>query len=66
MNSREQIELRQYKECVGKGCNNSAVHRLEILYIRKVGWFCDQCRDNLIASGLVAEIKDNSNNSALL
>jgi hypothetical protein len=59
MNSTEQFEIQEYKECVGKGCNNSGLHKLEILYIRKVGWFCDQCRDNLIASGLVTEFKEN-------
>lgn len=63
MTASNQYGLEGYKECVGKECHNLAIHRLEVLHIKKIGWFCDQCKDSLIESGLVAEIKDSSNNS---
>ena len=35
------------------------MHALSIVYLNKVGWFCDLCRDELLKEGLVTI---NSNN----
>lgn len=34
------------------GCKNRAIHKLEIAYIRKLGWFCSQCRSYLVLHGI--------------
>jgi hypothetical protein len=44
--------LTEYKECAGKGCHNVGIHYLEIIFLNKSGWFCEQCGSDLIVSGL--------------
>ena len=56
MTASEEYGLQRYKQCAGMDCHNSAAHRLEIVYIKKAGWFCNSCKDDLIADGLVNEI----------
>jgi hypothetical protein len=59
MDSSKQDTLQEFKECAGRGCSNPAIHKLEILYIKKIGWFCGFCKCSLVADGLVQEL-DNT------
>ncbi|CAN5498848.1 hypothetical protein BH18THE2_BH18THE2_25560 [soil metagenome] len=44
----------------GRGCDRKPVRYLKIKYIKKIGNFCQICADDLLESGLVEEIKSNS------
>jgi hypothetical protein len=44
-----------HRQCAGRGCLNPGVYSLEVRYIGKNGWFCAECREGLIAAGLVVE-----------
>jgi hypothetical protein len=46
-------ELNEYKTCAGRFCNNAATHCLKIVLVKKSGWFCDSCRQDLEENGLV-------------
>ena len=46
-----------YKICAGNGCSNVAKYPLRILYLNKIAWFCDACKNELLNEGLVMEIK---------
>jgi len=52
LTSTTQYDYEEYKQCAGKDCTNHGVNRLEVLYIKKVGWFCDQCRSYLVSHGI--------------
>jgi hypothetical protein len=46
------------KPCAGKGCRKAGTNSLEVMYIDKIGWFCDSCKtallkDNLVAQGVI-------------
>lgn len=56
MNSITSSSVQKYKECARKGCGNIAVHKMEIAYLHKLGWFCDSCRCRLLSEGLVLEL----------
>ena len=43
------------RSCAGRGCRNTGTNLLEILYINKVGWFCNSCKSVLLAENLVVE-----------
>jgi hypothetical protein len=58
MTGTEEYGLQRYKQCAGMGCCNKAEYQLEVLYIKKLGWFCSQCKTSLLACGLVKEMKD--------
>jgi hypothetical protein len=45
----------QYKQCAGKDCNRIATQPLKILYLNKLGHFCDECKIELLDLGLVIE-----------
>jgi hypothetical protein len=45
--------LKGYKICAGKGCNNPGIHHLSIIYINKDGLFCETCKNELEKCGLV-------------
>jgi hypothetical protein len=59
MTTIKQYGLQEYKQCAGMGCKNRAIHQLEVLYIKKLGWFCSECKISLVASELVKEMKDS-------
>jgi len=52
MKSNKKNCLEEYKECAGKECQNLGVHCLKILFLNKRAWFCDSCKDILVASNL--------------
>ncbi len=43
----------EYKTCAGRSCNNSGTHYLKIVLVKKSGWFCSTCKQDLEANGLV-------------
>ena len=49
------------KNCAGNGCINQGKYPLKIIYLNKVGWFCDYCKDQLLKDELIAE-EDLPNN----
>jgi hypothetical protein len=40
-------------KCTGKYCNKIGQQYLQIKYIKKCGWFCDSCAEDLMAEDLV-------------
>ena len=38
---------KEYNKCAGKGCDAYGKNQLKILYIHKIGWFCDSCAQTL-------------------
>ena len=34
---------KEYNPCAGKGCDAYGKNQLKILFIHKIGWFCDSC-----------------------
>ena len=51
----------KYKTCAGKGCNNTGIHYLSIIYINKTGLFCETCKNELEQCGLVLLSKSIKN-----
>lgn len=45
------------KLCAGNGCGREGIHQLTIIFLNKVGWFCDSCKNELVTAGLVVENK---------
>jgi hypothetical protein len=43
--------------CDGIGCINLAIHRVNILYLTKPGFFCDACTKYLQKAGVVISSK---------
>jgi hypothetical protein len=41
------------KPCAGNGCPNDGVNQLTVIYLNRVGWFCNICKTELIKEGLV-------------
>lgn len=42
-------------KCCGLGCINPGKYELKIRWIKKSGWFCSSCADNIKESGFVYE-----------
>jgi hypothetical protein len=55
MNPPKQDLTQRYKTCAARDCSNHAVYCMEILYLGKTGWFCEHCKNNLIADGLLVQ-----------
>jgi hypothetical protein len=55
MNPIIQDVSRGYKHCAGKGCQNEGFHCLKVVFVNRVGWFCDSCKSSLIADNLCIE-----------
>ncbi len=43
--------------CAGNGCSNPGTHSLTVVYLNKIGWFCEFCKNELVQEGLVMENK---------
>jgi hypothetical protein len=56
-------DIKEYKICAGKGCNNLGKYRLSIIYINRTGYFCLNCKKELEDLGIVyySEIKETQN-----
>ena len=57
MSSVTNIGKLEYKICASKGCIRTAIYQLKIIYLNKLGWFCEQCKDDLESNDLI--LKEN-------
>ena len=46
------------ERCSGRDCTNIAKNLLTILYIKKTGYFCDDCTQDLLARDLAIRTKE--------
>jgi hypothetical protein len=46
-------EENSFRICFGKGCNNAAIHYITVVFIKKSGWFCNDCARFLKLNDLV-------------
>ncbi|MDN5868240.1 MAG: hypothetical protein L0H55_12710 [Candidatus Nitrosocosmicus sp.] len=46
----------KYIQCYGNNCNEIGNNPLKIIFINKVGWFCNICKDDLLKLQLVENI----------
>jgi|1186.fasta_scaffold628522_2 hypothetical protein len=46
-------DTNEYKMCAGLGCSKQGKHYLKIIYIKKSGWFCDNCTGELTKGGFI-------------
>jgi hypothetical protein len=53
--SYETIEYK-HRTCAGKNCKNIAKHHLMLVFIKRSGWFCENCRQSLQEDGLVESV----------
>jgi hypothetical protein len=58
-NSNETKESKEFQPCAGKDCINVGINQLKIIYINKLGWFCDTCKLDLLNLKLVDEVIGN-------
>jgi len=58
MDSFSNYDIVEYKQCAGKNCKKNGINKLNILFIDKIGYFCDSCTDQLLALNIV--IKDEN------
>jgi len=59
MNRTKLNALDAYKQCAGNGCSNSGRILLEIRYIKKQGYFCNSCAEDLLQNGLATKEGDS-------
>jgi hypothetical protein len=43
------------KPCAAKGCSNPGIHEMEIVFLGRKGWFCEECKDGLMRDGLLLQ-----------
>jgi hypothetical protein len=55
MSTYDILAVEDTKPCAGKGCMDLGTNLLEVLYINKVGWFCDRCKGVLLRENLAIE-----------
>lgn len=41
------------RNCLGKGCNNTGIHYLTVILLKKSGWFCNDCAHFLKVNDLI-------------
>lgn len=46
----------QRQKCAGRGCTNKGIYLLKIKFIKKAGWFCIHCKDDLLNDDLVDQV----------
>jgi len=49
--------IQKTKACAGNGCSKDGVYLLKVIYLNKLGWFCESCKNDLVLEGLVIESK---------
>ncbi|MGI0043737.1 MAG: hypothetical protein ACRD47_08500 [Nitrososphaeraceae archaeon] len=47
------------KRCSGRDCTKSAKNLLDVLFINKRGFFCDECACDLLANKLVVSVHES-------
>jgi hypothetical protein len=48
----------ELKTCAGIGCPNLGKYPLKIVYLNRVGFFCEVCKNELVQEGLATEINN--------
>jgi len=46
-------EFDKSRICAGRNCRNVSTYFLKIVLVKKSGWFCDSCKQDLEDNGLV-------------
>lgn len=46
--------------CMSKNCNLLGNNQLKIIYINKIGYFCNSCKIDLLNLGLVFEVTETT------
>jgi hypothetical protein len=41
--------------CAGKSCQEFGIHLLRVIYLNRLGWFCNSCRDILVSAGIAVD-----------
>ncbi|ALI34589.1 hypothetical protein NMY3_00375 [Candidatus Nitrosocosmicus oleophilus] len=54
------------KVCSGLSCENYGICILQIKYINKPGWFCEACKNDLLANDLVIHNLDHISSNTYL
>jgi hypothetical protein len=57
--------IQMQRVCAGRRCKRQGLHYLSVEYLHKSGWFCDLCKDRLLADKLVFELGDKKEASSL-
>jgi hypothetical protein len=52
--------LDAYNSCAGSGCKNIGLHLLRVRFVNKNGWFCNSCKNSLLADMLVEQVVGSS------
>jgi hypothetical protein len=47
----------EFKQCAGRGCSNRADVNLDLMFLHKQGWFCEECSTYLLQNKLAEEIR---------
>jgi hypothetical protein len=54
--TKQQQQLTQHhKICAAKDCASLGVYEMEILFLGKKGWFCQNCKESLTRDGLLIQ-----------
>jgi hypothetical protein len=51
--TKKQEQLTQ--TCTAKGCSEPGIYEMEVLFLKRKGWFCQQCKDRLRSEGLLVQ-----------
>lgn len=54
------ITMIDHHKCAGKGCNKQGSYYLRVLFLNRVGYFCDTCKTCLLEDNLVEEPEEAS------
>ena len=58
MNSNIHYNSEEYKQCAGKGCKEEGKTLLRINFLKKNGYFCDSCAEDLLQSEIAVKEGD--------
>ena len=62
MSTTEQQQfIQHHRICAAKGCSRLGTFEMEILFLGRNGWFCEQCKDNLMRDGLLLQQQKGNN-----
>jgi hypothetical protein len=62
MNSITTIDHNKFQnnQCASNGCKNQGSHNLRVLFLNKVGYFCESCKIGLLEDKLVEETEEKA------
>lgn len=53
--STQQQVAGSFKICAAKYCSRPGIHEMQILFLGRTGWFCEECKNSLMCDGLLLE-----------